>query len=149
LITREEYAGLVKQASMVLKGNAPDLIKSLRSEMEERSQACDFERAILLRDRIAALEHLSRRQDIARKRDTDEDIVNYILHDGTVYLMLFSASRGTLCNKKEFVFEGGEDFFEEFLVQYYSDVTPPGELVLPVHPGAEMEEFLSLQRGRR
>jgi len=149
MVTREEYAGLVKQASMVLRGNAPDLVKSLRSEMEERSRACDFERAILLRDRIGALEHLSRRQDIARKRDTDEDIVNYILHDGTVYLMLFSASRGTLCNKKEFVFEGDEDFLEEFLVQYYSDVAPPGELVLPVHPGAEMEEFLSLRRGQK
>lgn len=149
MIGKEEYADLVRQATTVLKGNAPELIRTLQSEMEERSRACDFERAIILRDRISALEHLSRHQDVARKRDTDEDIVNYIVHDGTVYLMIFSVHRGTLVNKKEFVFEGDADFLEEFLVQYYSDTTPPGELILPIHPGPEMEEFLSLRKGQK
>jgi len=149
MIGKEEYAQAVRQASAVLKGNAPDLIRTLRAEMEARARECDFERAILIRDQIAAIENLSIRQDVARKRDTDEDIINFIVHEGHVYLMIFSVSRGVLVNKKEFIFEGEGDFLEEFLVQYYSDILPPGELVLPLHPGEEMEEFLSLRKGRR
>jgi excinuclease ABC subunit C len=149
MIGKEEYAQAVRQAMAVLKGNASDLVKTLRNEMEERARDCDFERAILLRDQIAAIEHLSLRQDVARKRDTDEDIINFIVHEGQVYLMIFSASRGVLVTKKEYVFEENADFLEEFLVQYYSDVVPPGEIVLPRHPGREMEEFLSLRKGKK
>ncbi|MDH7594050.1 MAG: excinuclease ABC subunit UvrC [Methanomicrobiales archaeon] len=146
-IGKDEYAELVRQASAVLKGRAPELVKSLRSEMEERARACDFERAILLRDQIHALEHLSRRQDVARRKETDEDVINFMVHGGEVCLMLFSVHRGSLVNKKEYIFDEKDDFLEEFLVQYYSENTPPCELILPVPPGKEMEEFLSLRKG--
>jgi excinuclease ABC subunit C len=86
---------------------------------------------------------------MARKRDTDEDIINFLVHDGRVYLMLFNIHQGTLVNKKEFIFDEGEEFLEEFLVQHYSEHTPPGELILPVEIGVDIQEFLSLQKGRK
>ena len=145
----DEYAALVRQASLVLKGNTPEIIRALKEEMEERSRTHEYERALLLRDQVHALEHLSCRQDMARKTETDEDIINFLVHEGRVYLMLFNVHRGTLVNKKEFVFDEGEEFLEEFLVQYYSAHAPPGELILPVEVGTDVCEFLSLQKGRK
>jgi hypothetical protein len=46
-----------------------------------------------------------------RQRVFDEDIINYIIKDGTVYLMLFNIYRGTLSTKNEFVFRYNPDFF--------------------------------------
>jgi len=148
-IEREDYDSLVRQASYVLKGNTPEIIRSLKIEMDERSRAHDYERALQLRDQVQALEHLSGRQDIARKRDTDEDIINFLVHENRVYLMLFNIHMGTLVNKKEFIFDEGEDFLEEFLVQYYSEHNPPGDLILPVETGADIQEFLAVRRGKK
>ncbi|MCU0633098.1 MAG: excinuclease ABC subunit UvrC [Methanolinea sp.] len=149
MVSREEYEHLVHRAALVLKGNTPEIIRTLKSEMDRMSDAHEYERALLLRDQVQALEHLSRRQDMARKRDTDEDIINFLVHDGRVYLMLFNIHQGTLVNKKEFIFDEGEEFLEEFLVQHYSEHTPPGELILPVEIGVDIQEFLSLQKGRK
>ena len=79
---------------------------------------------------------------------TEEDIINYLIHDEKVYLMLFPVHSGTLANKKEYVFDFREDFLEEFLVQYYSVHDPPGELVLPETVSEPMEEFLSRAEGQ-
>jgi len=148
-IDPEDYGILVRQASLVLKGNTPEIIRTLKEEMEERSRTHDYERALLLRDQVQALTHLSERQDIARKKDTDEDIINFLVHEGRVYLMLFNVHKGTLAHKREFIFDEGKDFLEEFLVQYYSENTPPGDLVLPQEVGQDVQEFLSLRKGRK
>lgn len=148
-VSEEDYADLVGRAGEVLKGRAPELLASLRREMEEAAARQAFEKAIELRDQIAAVEHLSRRQNVVRPKALDEDVINYIVQDGTVYLMLFHVDRGTLADKQEFVFEGGEESIEEFLVQYYAENIPPSEIILPESPGEAVEGFLSAQKGRK
>ncbi len=57
----------------------------------------EYERAMELRDQIAALEGgLRERQHVDRQKTYNEDIVNYIVSEGTVFLMLFNVDRGTL-----------------------------------------------------
>jgi len=148
-ISREEYAGLVRNAQLVLRGKTRELIEDLRDQMAERSRVLDFEGAMRIRDQIRAVEHLSSRQDIARKKEGDEDIINYRVSQGTVHLMLFNVYRGTLGNKTEFSFAYHPDFFEEFLVQYYSDNPVPAEIIIPGQVGEPVGEFLSLARGKQ
>jgi excinuclease ABC subunit C len=70
--------------------------------------------------------------------------------DGKVYLTAFNVERGSLANKQEFTFDaGGEDFFEEFLVQYYSEREPPQELILEHETDPALAEFLSLKKGKQ
>jgi excinuclease ABC subunit C len=148
-ISEDAYGDLVGRAGEVLKGRASDLLASLRQEMEDSSARQEFEKAIELRDQIAAVEHLSRRQNVVRPKALDEDVINYIVQDGTVYLMLFHVDRGTLADKQEFTFEGGADSIEEFLVQYYSENMPPSEIILPESPGEAIGGFLSERKGKR
>ena len=145
----EEYADQVSNAVMVLKGRATELVRNLKEEMTVRSESQDYEGAMMIRNQINAIERLGQRQDMVRSSATEEDIINYLIHDEKVYLMLFPVHSGTLANKKEYVFDFREDFLEEFLVQYYSDHDPPGELVLPEEVSEPMEEYLSGQKGRK
>ncbi len=117
--------------------------------MTVRSESQDYEGAMMIRNQINAIERLGQRQDMVRSSATEEDIINYLIHDEKVYLMLFPVHSGTLANKKEYVFDFREDFLEEFLVQYYSEHDPPGELVLPEEVSEPMEEYLSRQKGRK
>ncbi len=145
----EEYGEKVKRAASVLKGNIRELIESLESEMKELAAKQQFELAMELRDEIAALEFLQEKQNVERQKKHDEDILNYLVKDGTVYLMLFKVYKGTLEGKQDYVFAYGEDFLEEFLVQYYSENEPPGELIVPVPLDESMTDFLAHLRGRK
>lgn len=148
-ISPGDYEEAVRKASLVLKGRTGELLASLRDEMTGRSSAEAYEDALLIRDQIRALERLSDRQDIARRKEGDEDIINYRVQAGTVHLMVFNVHRGTLGNKSEFSFDYHPDFFEEFMVQYYSDNPIPSELVLPEQVSDPVGEFLTVTRGKK
>ncbi|MDD2438797.1 MAG: excinuclease ABC subunit UvrC [Methanosarcinaceae archaeon] len=148
-IAEEEYAVQVQKAVSVLKGDTGKLIETLKTEMEAFAKKEQFEQALKLRDEIAALEYLREKQNVERQKKKDEDILNYFVEAETVYLTLFKVYRGTLEEKQDFVFEAGENFLEDFLVQYYSENEPPGELILPRTLDAGLSNFLSHVRGKK
>ena len=147
-ISREEYATLVRNATYVLRGRIQELLAHLEKEMALHAEKQEYEQALRLRDQIRALGHLRSRQDVARRRAGDEDIINYRSADGMVHLMLFNVYRGTLGNKTEFTFSYHPDFLEEFLVQYYAENPVPAEVILPDTVSPSLTEFLCLQKGR-
>ena len=55
--------------------------------MRELASRQQFEQALALRDEIAALEYLQEKQNMERQKKHNEDILNYIVRDDTVYLM--------------------------------------------------------------
>lgn len=89
-ISEEEYRNLILKAESVLRGNTKELLSSLESEMKEKSKNLEFEKAIELREQIEAVRHLDDRQHIDRRKITDEDIINYSIRNGVMYLMIFS-----------------------------------------------------------
>ncbi len=147
-VSPEEYEKNVKKAALLLGGKSHELLDELKEEMAARSSAEDFERALVLRNEIAAIGHLADRQHVERRREYDQDVIAYQVTDGKVYLTAFNVERGSLANKEEFIFEAGEDFFEEFLVQYYSDREPPQELILGRETDPAIADFLSLKKGK-
>ncbi len=148
-ITEIEYKQRVARAESALKGNILSLLASLKEEMAESASRQEYERALDLRDEIAALEGLQERQFAERKKKLDEDILNYLIQGGNVYLMLFKVYKGTLEGKEDFVFAHNDDFLEEFLVQYYSANEPPEELILPEALDEPLEEFLAQRKGKK
>jgi len=149
-VSPEEYDENVKKATLLLKGKAHELLEELKTEMAARSAAEDFERALVLRNEINAIGHLADRQHVERQREYDQDVIAYQVTDGKVYLTAFNVERGSLSNKQEFTFDaGGEDFFEEFLVQYYSEREPPKELILDHETDPALAGFLSVKKGKQ
>jgi len=148
VISEEDYHVQVERATALLKGKGRELLASLRSEMAGYSASQDYERALLLRNQIGAIEHLAERQHVERPKETDQDVIAYTVADDTVFLMVFSVEKGLLSGKQEYSFDYREDFFEEFLVQYYADRPPPAELILPHDVDEALSGYLAEKKGK-
>lgn len=148
-ISESDYQELVGRAEAVLKGDITELIGTLREEMAVYAGQQDYEQALELRNQITALEGLQERQNVERQKVYDEDIINYIVRDGTVFLMLFNIYRGTLTGKCEYTFDAKEGFLEEFLTRYYADKRPPEEVILPEEVDGAISRYLSHLHGSR
>ena len=148
VINEKDYQTQVERVTALLKGKSGELLTVLRSEMAECSAAQDYERALVLRNQIDAIEHLADRQLVERPKETDQDVIAYTIADDTVYLMVFSVEKGLLSGKQEYSFDNHEDFFEEFLVQYYADRKPPAELIIPHEVDEALAGYLAEQKGR-
>ncbi|MBU0497046.1 MAG: excinuclease ABC subunit UvrC [Candidatus Thermoplasmatota archaeon] len=142
-ITKQEYNQRIAQAKLILSGHASQLLKTLETQMKHYAQNHQFEQAMLLRNQITAIQHLNERQNMQRNRPYNEDIINYTTQQGTIYLMLFNIYKGTLANKQEYIFAEHEGFFEEFLMQYYSDNPLPKELILPHTISNGIQEYFN------
>jgi excinuclease ABC subunit C len=118
-------------------------------EMHEFSKKLEFEKALQLRNQKAAIEHLQERQNMQRQQSYDEDIINFMIRDGIVYLLLFNIYKGTLSNKNEFTFNFHDDFLEEFIVQYYSENPVPSEVIVPQKLTESITSFLQHKRKKR
>ncbi len=141
-ISKKEYLKKIKKVTMMLSGKSQELIKNLEKEMNSYSKNNKFEQALRIREEINALKNLSKNQKMQREKKYNEDIINYMIKDEIVYLMIFNISKGTLTNKNEFVFDYNSDFFEEFLIQYYSENPIPKELIIPQTISNSLFHFL-------
>lgn len=148
-VTEAEYGEQVRRAEEILRGRDRELLGTLREEMAAYSAGQRFEQALARREQIRAIEGLAERQRMDRQKAYDEDILNYIVIEGTVYLALFKIHLGTLTGKQEFVFDHREEFLPEFLVQYYAEHAIPKEVVLPEEVDPAIADYLSRLRGRR
>ncbi|KQC05342.1 MAG: excinuclease ABC subunit C [Methanoculleus sp. SDB] len=146
---REAYTEQVRLAESVLKGHGSDLVRALSDEMARRSAQDDFEKAMQLRDQIAAVRHLEKRQRADRDVRHDEDVIGYLLREGRAYLMLFHVVKGTLSDRQEYTFDAGGDLLEEFIVQFYAENDPPAELILPHPVDDAIAPYLSGIRGKK
>lgn len=148
-VTAEAYARQCSQAEAVLKGKTAELAESLTAEMSRYAATMEFEAAMRCRDVITAVTHLAGRQYVSRQKDHDEDVIQYLAAEGMVYLMVFHVYTGTLGGRDEFIFEETDGFFEEFLLQYYSDHAAPREVILPEEMDASLAEYLGTVAKRR
>ncbi len=148
-VTRDEYRENVERAVQVLSGETDELLAQMEKTMKRLADENEFERALSLRKQIAAVRKLSERQKMQRERTYNEDVLNYRVHDNTVYLMVFNIHRGMLVNKNEYVFDYRDDFLEEFIVRYYDEHPVPAELILPVPASDAIASYLTGKRGKR
>jgi excinuclease ABC subunit C len=148
-ISKKEYSEDVENASLVLKGKDTELLKKIGSSMKKASKEMNYEKALALRNQSQAIEYLREKQNVERQKKFDEDIINYLVKENTVYLMVFNIYKGTLLNKEEFTFEYQKDFFEEFLIRYYSENQSPKELIVPQIVSGPIEEYLTKKKGSK
>jgi excinuclease ABC subunit C len=149
IVSKKEYDDQIKYAKLALKGQTSELIKSLKVLMKKRSDKQDFELALQLRNQIDAVAWLNEKQKMERNKTYNEDILNYMVKDGRVYLILFNIYKGILENKQTFEFDYKDNFLEQFIIQYYSENDVPRELILPESIEESLIQFLTKQREKK
>ena len=142
-ISQVDYQQLITHVKYILTGHINKSITSLESDMKMLAEKQQFEYALERRNQIKALKHLQEKQNMQREKRFNEDIINYLIHDGSIYIMMFNIYKGTLTNKQEFMFEASEDAFEQFLIQYYSENPIPKQIIIPKKISSAFDSYFS------
>jgi len=154
-ISAQVYAEAVDGAAKLIKQGKNEIIKSLRSRMEEASEALDFERAATLRDQINAIEKVAGGQRVVQSTIKDADVFSTVASHGAVCTAMLSFRQGRLVDKKEFLFADTDDAAtvrEEILPRFYSGQREvPRLILLDALPEAaeDLAQLLSQQSGRK
>ncbi len=137
--SRDEYAGRVRDFTAVIKGRGSDIITQLREDMERASDTLRFERAAQLRDWLASIENLTRRQTIISPEPVERDIIGLAVQDEDGCLVVMQVRNGRLLGRVQYPLKLPKDTpLNEVLTQaiqlYYSQSGIPDELILPYEP---------------
>jgi excinuclease ABC subunit C len=110
LTTDERYAEAVRDARMFLEGRRHDLMKSLEERMTAAAEKELFEQAAAYRDLLRTLEDIEERQRIAATQGDDTDVFAYYAEPPLVAANLFHLRGGRVVDRREFYWEGLEEF---------------------------------------
>ena len=150
------YAELVHEAEAFLGGKSQAVKAELARQMEEASEALDFERAALCRDRIQAMSFVTQTQGINPQTVEEADVFGLAQEGGQTAIQVFffrsfqNWGNRAYYPKADRSHEPAE-ILAAFMTQFYDDKPIPG-LVLLSHEIEErelIEEALSTRAGRR
>lgn len=155
LISKDDYASDVRNASLVLLGKQDEVEVRLRSAMEQAADTQHYEQAAALRDQLHALHTVQQKQFMESGRATDADIVAVVEQDGVVCVNLSMVRGGRHLGDKHFFpqnadNQGVTEVLEAFLAQHYLNNSVPSSILvnLEIECG-NLEELLSEQAGRK
>lgn len=141
-----EYMDAMEQARQLLSGNYRQAIETVRSQMIAAADALNFELAASLRDRIQAIETLSKKQFVTAGNSTDTDAIGYGQTETKACFAVLHFSNGELMDKEYQILsaEDAEGAVSSLLKQYYlTRGFAPKNILLPF-PIADSELFADL-----
>jgi excinuclease ABC subunit C len=155
-IDKAGYAELVADAKAFLGGKSTAVQAKLAKEMEGASEALDFERAAMVRDRLKALTFIQGSQAINAAGIGDADIFALAHKQGVIGIQAFFIRGGQNWGHRAFFPSHIQDSSEEevltqVLAQFYEEVPPARLLLLDRElPEADLlAEALSERAGRK
>jgi excinuclease ABC subunit C len=129
------YQAMIQEVVLFLNGRTPDLVKQIRSEMIQRANKQEFEKAAELRDKLRALEKTLEKQRSVSTDMKDRDVIGIWAEAGNVMITMLYIRGGFLLGKQQFPFENIWDSASEilrgFMRQFYEGThsIPPEILV--------------------
>ncbi|MCC0079884.1 MAG: excinuclease ABC subunit UvrC [Rhodobacter sp.] len=155
LITPEAYADLVSDAERFLSGKTSHIQADLAQQMQEASDAMEFERAAALRDRIRALTAVQQSQGINPKGVDEADVIALHLEKGQACVQVFFIRAHQSWGNRDFYPRTGSgaeeaEILSAFLAQFYDGKPPPRQILLshPVDDEDLIRDLLSARAGR-
>src|SRR5215468_5941091 len=142
-ISDVDYAELVREAKAFLSGKSRAIKEELAAEMDQASNALDFERAAMLRDRLAALAAVQSRQGINPRGVEEADVFAAHQEGGFNCIEVFFFRTGQNWGNRAYFPKadrslGPGEVLGAFLAQFYDDKPAPS-CVLLSHPIPERE----------
>lgn len=152
-----QYRKMYKTIAHFLEGKDQAVIEQMQEEMKEAAQNLEFERAALIRDRIASVKRLSERQKVITDSGEDTDVFAVCAEDSLASAEVFYIRGGRLIGQDSFNLSGTMNLDEpnllsDFLSRFYQrDNFIPRNILLSCEiEGAEaLEQWLSEKCGRR
>jgi excinuclease ABC subunit C len=134
-IAPEDYAELVREARAFLSGKSQAVKQKLAIEMEKASEALDFERAAIYRDRLAALSAVQSQQGINPRGIEEADVFAIHQAGGYTCVQVFFFRTGQNWGNRAYFPKADRtlpagDVLASFLAQFYDDKPCPRSILL-------------------
>lgn len=135
LISKDEYRNLINKAVDFLEGNDASLQQELYKQMEQASADLDFEKALVLRDRIRALSNIQSKQKVEYSTIKSADVIAVAKESNLTAVEIFFIRSGQNCGNAVYFPQNAEDAFtaeiiEAFISEFYTDHIPPKEIFI-------------------
>jgi excinuclease ABC subunit C len=151
-----EYAMLVREANAFLSGRSKAVKDELAAEMEKASQALDFERAAVYRDRLAALSAVQSHQGVNPRGVEEADVFALHQQGGFACVEVFFFRTGQNWGNRAYFPKADRsispgEILSAFLAQFYDDKPCP-RLILISHEiddRALLTEALATKTGHK
>ncbi len=154
-VNKEEYHEVIKQVILFLEGKQELVLRDLRRKMKKASQQLQFEKAVLFRDQIQAIEEVIEGQRIAITVRGDQDAIALAQTKDLAYVEIFFIRNNKLISRDYILLDGIRDesprqILTSFIKQYYASASSIPPLILLQYPIEEPEvitKWLANQRG--
>ncbi|MFW6201676.1 MAG: excinuclease ABC subunit UvrC, partial [Gemmatimonadota bacterium] len=104
LQSREDYRAMIEEIVDVLGGRTNGVRDRVRREMERAAEALDYERAATLRDALAGLDVIDRRQRALDVRGGDQDVFGVARDGDRASAVLLRIRAGKLLGREALLF---------------------------------------------
>ncbi len=155
-VKKEEYNQTVNDAIEFVSGKSRKIQKNLSNQMEKASEDLDFEKAVILRDRIKALNIIQSSQRINEANLVEADVIAGYKESGkTCIQVFFYRSKQNWGNQAFFPKHDPDEKFSEilnsFVSQFYENKSVPSSVILSeeIKEKALIEKTLTQKEGKQ
>ena len=155
-IEKEDYKKTVDNAIEFVSGKSRKIQKSLSEQMEKASENLDFEKAVILRDRIKSLNIIQSSQRINEANLVEADVIAGYKESGkTCIQVFFYRSKQNWGNQAFFPKhdpdENLSNIINSFVSQFYENKSVPSSIILSneIKEKALIEKTLSQKENKQ
>ena len=123
-ISKEDYREQINQIIDLLEGKTEKIMKQLKQEMEEASKKFEYEKAAYIRDKILAIDNISKRQKVSNLSENDIDVIGIAKSSYQVCVEMFFIRNSKMIGRKHYFLANMQDeedseILSSFIKQYY------------------------------
>lgn len=137
-VPKEEYEEYLSKVKMLLRGKADALIKQLQEEMEQASEQLEFEKAILLREQMYAIQKTIEKQAVVLQNTAYIDAIGIAELEHGIALAVLFIREGRVIDSLQFYFpsltlDDSNEILYSFISQYYTEARDIPPIILIPH----------------
>jgi len=157
-VSSSEYRQMIFDIVAFFEGRYDGIKKQLQEQMEEASENLDFERAAAIRDRLAALDAITKDQRVFQKIERDVDAIGIYSQAGETCVRKLELRSGRIVGSSTYFMSGDLPSVTElvtgFITQYYPGSSAiPSTILVPALDEREddslLEEFMTEEAGHK
>lgn len=156
-VSKEEYSKQINEIIEFLDGKAVNVIRKIKTEMEQAALNQEYEKAAYLRDKMVAIENISQKQKVSNINENAIDVIGIAKNDITACIEVFFVRQSKMIGRENYFFNDfaeldEKEILSEFVKQYYlNNENIPSKIMISeeIEDKELLEDILTKKTGRK